>query len=221
LNCLDVDNLLQDFIDGELSDSDDEMIVKHHEICPECAQKHQDVLSVVAAMKTLAVPRPSVDFVERIITEATGNRYGRLNRFTPQVTGGIAASFLIFFALVLTLFGPDSENHDGIPTLIGKDVKFVKLVIESKQALEGIRVSISVSDNLVISGYGVGESISWVTSLNKGTNVISLPVFAIASGDGEITTRLRINEAEKVFRVETVSKPQDQVSQDQFLIVDV
>ena len=77
------------------------------------------------------------------------------------------------------------------------------MAIDSELSIDSVEMSIDISDNLAIRGYGSQKNISWNTSLNKGINVIALPVSAIALGDGEITTHIRLNGKEKIFIIKT------------------
>jgi hypothetical protein len=93
--------------------------------------------------------------------------------------------------------------------LIGDEVQTLKVAIESAHQVDSIRMTIDVSDNLEISGYQDQKVISWNTRLEKGTNIIALPVSAIAQGDGEINARVGLQDREKVFRIKTRYKSAD------------
>ena len=82
-------------------------------------------------------------------------------------------------------------------------------------------MTIDISENLEISGYGDQKKISWKADLKKGTNVIALPISALARGEGEITARVRLNDRVKIFKIKTRGNPIDKVQHGYKLIMEV
>jgi hypothetical protein len=130
------------------------------------------------------------------------------------VTGGIAASLVAVFLTVSVITGPWPGQPDPDVMLIGGQVKTVRVAIDSPRIVEGIKVTIDVSDNLEIEGYGKQQAISWTTRLEQGVNLIALPVNAIAAGDGEIVARVGLDGHEKVYRIRTRYQAAGNVSND-------
>lgn len=201
MTCNTVDVLLPDFIDGNLDGSDAQLVSDHHGECPACRQKYQDALFVIEALKDFRAPPASAGFADRVIRNATKSGAPPVRGILPYVGAGIAASFIFLFILVSAIISPDINNQSLSIVAIGDEVKTIKLAIESAHRVDGIKMSIDVSESLEISGYPDQTNISWNTRLEKGTNIIALPISAIARGDGEITTRVHLNGREKVFKI--------------------
>ncbi len=219
MNCREIDNLLQDFIDEELPPADYEMVADHHRSCSACARKYQDALAVICELKKLDVPPASSDFASRAIAGATSAGQRPSTRIPGRLTAGIAAS-LVMLALISVLFNLKFTDQDNTVVLLGHDVKLVKVAIDSAHAIDGVKMTIDISENLEISGYGDQKIISWNADLKKGTNVIALPISAVARGEGEITTRIRLNDKVKIFKIKTRSDASDKVQRDYKLIIE-
>lgn len=212
MNCQTTNNLLQDFIDGRLTGRDTEQVSAHLEECVACRENYQNTLSIIELLKQAKVPPASPDFTTRVLKRATDVGRSSPGRRLPYIASGIAASLIVVFVLLSIMKHP---AHPTAPiVLIGDQVQTIKVAIESAHSVDSIRMTIDVSDNLEISGYQNQKVISWNTRLEKGTNIIALPVSAIAQGDGEINARVGLQDREKVFRIRTRYKSAEAAGSD-------
>ncbi len=212
MHCSEVNNLLQDLIDGHLDADDQARITGHIEDCAQCSRDYQAMVAVVSAVKSLPVPEASPGFTKRVFVQATHEQEAS-NRLPGHTKwAGTAASFILVVSLITSVLTLDKDDTGVAPTLIGSDVQMVQLGIDSKEAISGIEITIEVSSNLAVSGFEGTQTISWVTDLKQGVNVVSLPLYAIASGDGHITTRFNRDGTESVFQVLTRNNLDDPVS---------
>jgi hypothetical protein len=219
VTCREIDNLLQDFIDEKLSPADYEMVAGHYRSCSTCAGKYQDALAVIHELKKADVPPASADFASRAIARATRADQRPSVRVPGRLSAGIAAS-LVMLALIAVFFSLNITDQDNAVVLLGGEVKVIKVAIDSVHAIDGVKMTIDISENLEISGYEDQKIISWNADLKKGTNVIALPISAIARGEGEITTRVRLNDKVKIFKIKTRSNSIDKVQRGYKLIME-
>jgi hypothetical protein len=219
VTCREIDNLLQDFIDEKLSPADYEMVAGHHRTCSACAEKYQDALAVIHVLEKVDVPPSSADFASRAIAGATSAGQRPSIRVPGRLAAGIAAS-LVMLGLISVLFSSKITDQDNAVVLLGGEVKVIKVAIDSAHAIDGVKMTIDISQNLEISGYEDQKIISWNADLKKGTNVIALPISAVARGEGEITTRVRLNDRVKIFKIKTRSNPIDKVQRGYKLIME-
>lgn len=214
MKCHTTTNLLQQFIDGSLSATDAELVSSHQKECANCRQEYQDALYVIETLKDFSVPPASAGFADRVIKGATKPELPSNKSVLPYIASGIAASFIFLFILASAFFNPDLKNQSAPIVLIGNEIKTIKVAIESARTVDGIKMTIDLSDNLEISGYQNQRNISWNTRLEKGTNIIALPISAIAQGEGEITARVRLQDSEKIYKIRTRHQSPDNVSHD-------
>ena len=212
MNCQTTNHLLQDFIDDRLSGRDTKQVGAHLEQCVACRENYQNTLSVIELLKQARVPSASPDFTTRVLECAAAAGQPTRGRRLPYIASGIAASFMVVFVLLSMMINPPRPSAPIV--LIGDQVQTIKVAIESAHSVDSIRMTIDVSDNLEISGYQNQKVISWNTRLEKGTNIIALPVSAIARGDGEINARVGLRDREKVFKIKTRYRPLEKVRRD-------
>lgn len=201
---------MDDFVMGRLSESEASEFSRHLSSCKGCKREFLNTKMIVERLQNLTVPATPAYFADQVISKAVRKRGAyQPVRLLSYVASGIAASFAILFVLASTMLDPQDSMRSSPVVLIGDEIRTVKLAIESARAVEGIQMTIDLSDNLQISGYENLKTISWGTRLEKGTNVIALPISAIARGDGEIRTRVQIQGSEKVFTFDTRYKSSD------------
>ena len=209
MKCDEFNNFLDNFVIGRLTESEASEVSDHLSVCSNCKQEYLNTKMIVDALQRSKVPATPRDFADRVISKATRTGAYRPVRLLSYVASGVAASFAILFVLAYIMLDTRNSMPSSPVVLIGEEIKTVKLAIESARAVDGINMTIDLSDNLQISGYENQTSISWNTRLEKGTNVIALPISAIAQGDGKIKARVRIQEKEKVFIFDTKYQSND------------
>ena len=203
MECWTVNELLQDYIDEKLVSADAGSVFDHHKKCAACAEQYTDALAVIEILRAVRVPPSSPGFSTRVIEQATRSENTARVKLLPYVAGGIAAGLIAFFLLVSSFFSPVIEDQSMPVVLMGGGFQTIKVAIDSGQSIDSVELSIDISDNLALAGYGNQKSISWNSKLSQGVNVIALPVSALALGDGIITTRVRLDGKEKVFIIKT------------------
>lgn len=158
--------------------------------------------ALTAMLRELRAPPANPDFARRALRSAT--RPGR--RSSRNLIYRTLAATLAFFALLViasTLI--DDRGVDARPAVVavGNEVRTIKIAIESEQAIEDIEMTIELTDNLALEGFPDRRTIRWNARLERGINVISLPVSAIGGGDGEIVTRIGRQQQSREFVIKT------------------
>lgn len=203
MECLTAKNLMQDAVNGKLKGTDTGFLTAHLRECAACREDYRQTSNMLDMLRGIPVPPPSAGFADRVLSNATRSRPITAGSRFKHVTGGIAASLVAVFLVISSLTGTGPDKPDSNVMLVGGQVKTIRVAIDSPRVVEAIRVTIDVSDNLEIEGYGKQQAISWTARLEQGVNLIALPVNAIAAGDGEIVARVGLDGHEKVYRIRT------------------
>ena len=214
MNCRTAKILLQDFVDGNLAGTDTGLISAHLQECAACREDHQRTLQIIEMLKEISVEPPSAGFAERALGNAAPSRPAIPVSRGKWLPAGIAASLVAIFFMFSANILLQPVQSDPSVVLIDGQVKTIRLAIESSRNFDDIELTISVSDNLKVEGFGDGQAISWTTRLEQGVNLIALPVSAILPGDGEIVARVGLADKEKVYRVQTRYRAAGNVSID-------
>ena len=73
------------------------------------------------------------------------------------------------------------------------------LAFETDRQLDGATISIFLSGDVGIDGYGLQRELTWTENLDAGINRLSLPVMANGIGGGQMVVRMTHPLSEQVF----------------------
>jgi len=196
--------LLNDYVDQTLSAEDAVTVGKHCAACENCKAGIESIRRQQQLLRSLPVPAASGEFKKRVIESAvqglhqqTGVKQGYLFKFAAAA---MVSALVLWFGLLNV--SPQDKSLQNI-VMVGDQVRDISLAIDSEQDLDAVVMYVEISDNLELKGLGNKKQVNWTTGLQKGVNVISLPVVGIAKGDGAITTRVQLNGKEKVMQIKT------------------
>ncbi len=198
--------LLDDYLDGTLSDTQKEAVDSHCASCESCAQSLNQLQQQISLLKSLPVPPASENFKTSVIANAVAaerESTSGSHNFYKFATAAMLSALVVWLG-----FFNDSQvdNNELYLVTVNDEVRTIKVAIESEQALDAVDMRIELSDNLELSGFGSKKQVNWTTGLRQGVNVIALPIVGIAQGNGDITTTIRMNGKEKVMRIKTQYK---------------
>lgn len=166
--------------------------------------------TVISVLRQIPVPAATEGFSSRVIDKAIKGQSSSRKLFMPIIASGIAASLFTWFVITTFIFNAGEVSETPQLFLVENEVKTIKLAIESEATVNDVKMTIELSENLKLIGYDNLQLLNWSTSLKQGVNIISLPVSAIALGDGLITTTVRSNGKERVFVIQTKYELPDQ-----------
>ena len=147
---------------------------------------------------------PSDDFFKHVVATATGNsddRTGRQRFWMGTAFGGAVAASLFAIAF---FFGSTDSGHSPA----GSTAEFVvavgeprqmNLAFETDRQLDGATITILLSGDVEIEGYGMQRELTWSENLDAGVNRLSLPVLASGIDGGQMIVRMTHPLSEQVF----------------------
>mgnify|MGYP000715320905 CR=1 FL=1 len=142
---------------------------------------------------------------------AVGVAFGAVaaNLSSATLGGAIAASLVIAItSFVLPLArqqGPELESQ----TLALHQVTRVALALDSREELMGATITLRLPDNVELKGFPGQRMISWKTNIDRGTNLLALPVKGIIAKNGLLVARLEYGNKSKEYKVELTVQNQD------------
>jgi len=157
----------------------------------------EDLEKLRERLRTMPVPEPRPGFVDRVLAIATAGRprpeargiRGALSRPLTWWAACIgAATASAAWIVVMTLYGHAPQVPRVMLAL--NESREISLVIDSERALEGATIRLHVTGGVALAGYEGQQEIQWLTSLNQGANLLSLPVIGRAPGDGSVVAEI-------------------------------
>lgn len=179
---------------------------KHLNECSDC----QDALRAaesLALIRNRDVGAAPADLFDRMIEDTVQDEVRPRERggfWLGTGFGGAVAASLLVLAFALGWIGPVTDEDPGIAqfAVSVSEPRNMEIAIETDQALVGANISILLSGNVAIDGYGDRRELAWTTDLKAGVNKLSLPIMAMDSIGGQVVVRLDHPDSEQVFVVQ-------------------
>ena len=150
------------------------------------------------ALKRLPAPEPRPGFVDRALANATREPAARakersrgLVHLASRWETWIGAAFggAVAAALTLLLLRPVVEQPAATPmgiSLALNETRAIDVLIDSERELEDATIRIVATGSVVLDGFDNEHEIGWRAHLERGSNVLSLPVVARSTGNGQL-----------------------------------
>ena len=201
MKCTEIEQILDDYIDDELSVEDRLAVESHTQSCESCRESLAEVRAMRAALSDLPMVEASPDFEERMFAEVQKQHApASSNRFATGFATAMVASFALWFASTIILPSIDEPQLQMID-VASNEASTVRLMFESAEDIESVTLSLVLPDNVQIKGYEGRRELSWQTSLTKGENILALPMIAIGNGKGELVATLNYGDKSKQLRI--------------------
>ncbi len=201
MNCTDIKTHIDDYFDNRLSETEKRSFEQHVAACSECNYNYSVRRTMLQELKGISVPEPKAGFENRVFSEVRKqHREEHRNRFAAGFVTAMAASVLLWFVSMIYL--PQNINtQTEVISLALNDVQTVSLAFDAVNDIESVTLSIGLPQNVEIEGYPGKKSLAWTTRLQKGQNILALPVMAVDSGQGELIAQLSYGDKKQTFRI--------------------
>jgi hypothetical protein len=156
-----------------------------------------DFQTLREALRRMPTPEPRPGFVERALARASAQQQapqavalpGRLRRFATrwETWAGAALGGAVAAALMLVLLRTvDTTDSQQALALTLHEARNVDVLIDSDRELKGATIRVAASGSIVLDGFDDERQIDWQADLERGANLLSLPVVARAAGKGRL-----------------------------------
>ena len=226
--CDECKNNLGSWAKAELSAGQANRLEQHLAECESCSVAAHNELAIVTAMReSQEIPPSSPGFEKQVLDVAIGRERRSRKSLTdygwsaPWVGGAIAAALVLGIALgfgwrsgqepadELAQIKTDSVTDHRV-TVVDESAdersalkpvaRNVRLAFRSREALQGVTLTVELPPHVEVSDYPGHQRLSWRVDLDKGENVVNLPLNILFSGEGELVAHLDDGQRTKTFR---------------------
>jgi hypothetical protein len=154
---------------------------------------HSDPL--IEALRDLPAPEPRPEFVDRALRNATrtsvlgAHRRGRWGHLVTSWEAWIGAALggAVAAALVLLFASPLPREHaEPAIELALHESRAIDVLIDSDRELKNATIRVAVTGGVALDGLTNEHIVDWRADLERGTNLLSLPVVALKPGQGQL-----------------------------------
>jgi hypothetical protein len=156
-----------------------------------------DFQSLQRALRQMPSPEPRAGFVERALARAVAQHReeqaglpGRLRSFATRwetwagaALGGAVAAAVTMFVLLRPV---DTTISPQALALTLHETRNVDVLIDSERELKGATIRIAASGSIALDGFDDERKVDWQADLDRGSNLLSLPVVARSAGKGRL-----------------------------------
>lgn len=214
MNCTDIEQHMDGFLDQELSALQTQAFEQHVSRCNACADRVSAERHLRSMLQDLPVPPSSPDFKKRVFARVR-EEYPKETRHHPYAmpfATGFAS--VAIFGLSLWIYSgmqstTDHKEYAQVVTVAMNQTQSLRLVFEAETAIEQAELTVDLPDNVRLVGYSGQNRLAWQTRLEKGQNVLELPVEVTGEGRGELLTQLSYHNRLKTYQfvVDTQGQP--------------
>lgn len=202
MKCNDIQQSIDDAIDGQLAQAQERAFDAHIATCPHCRENLNRAQALQETLRDFPVPPPSANFAERALRHAAqAHSASNHHRYFGAgfLSAAIAASavFIALFLVQPQLFQADIP----MVSMQVQEIRTVNLAFNSPVDIKAVTFSMQLPDNFELSGYSGMRKVTWTASLQKGRNVLSLPVIALGKGNGVMHAQIAHEDQIKSFRI--------------------
>lgn len=189
MECNQLHEQLDDFLDKALSKPEQQAVEAHLEVCKTCQAVIAEEQALRDMLRQLPSPRLSSGFVERALRVAAErnahrhHRAGFVKGFGAALAAGVAL-WIVVGVLPVSRQLPTPAAHEISVALY--ETQNVKLAFHAVNALQDAKITIQLPENIALAGYDGRRELVWHTSLKQGDNILTLPVRAQAIAKGFI-----------------------------------
>jgi hypothetical protein len=210
VDCRIIQQNLDEYRDGLLGKTEQQEFRAHLAQCADCRGRLARLQGFIDSMQRMPVTPPHPGFLEQALREAQELHQSNPVRLpavmkhrvsmwlATGVGGALAASVLVWVIAALPKPVPS-----GVPAVeFGlNQTRSIQLAFDTPEAFHGVTLTVVVPANFQIAKHPGQHQLSWRTDLHKGANVLTLPVVAVQTGNGELVARLSNSKQSKSFRV--------------------
>lgn len=208
MTCNDLNQTFDDYMDGQPGDYPE--LDQHVDACDSCQARVNDELELRQALQTYGqqfVPTKDDAFFEQALARAaaTGNRQQHKNSWFKGFGSAVAAGLALWVIGGTLMNDPQlADTASAIPavSMALEEPRTINLVFSSATDLDDATLTVSLPFGVEIAGFEGQQEISWMTSLQKGKNVLPLRLIATSPQGGELLATLQHADDDKSFRLQ-------------------
>lgn len=202
MNCTEFLHHLNDYLEKETNEITTKACELHLEDCVSCMKTMLKTQDLAKELRKLdQTPEAQLTKAqEQAIWQGTWKQSLSYNTSTLVKHGLIAATLLLCLSfLPYSLYQKMTEPQISFATLEQKEVY---LMFTSEEAQDQAVFTIHIPDNYEYPGQGHKRLITWTAPLEKGKNLLTIPLVASKGGNGMLKTQVKIKGQVQTFYIQ-------------------
>lgn len=205
MHCTDVQQNIDDYLDGVLDREGMAQMDSHLTDCEGCRDELKQSRILLSQLKDLPVIAMRRGFSQQAFKRARlvhDVKAKHKHWFAAGFGGAIAAGLMLVMVMgpMRTMFMPLEEV--GVISMSVQEERSLRVVFNAPEAMEDVELELVLTEGLELASRPGKRKLRWQTSLKAGKNRLTIPVRALKSGSELLLARLHKNGKEKEFRIQ-------------------
>jgi len=155
------------------------------------------------ALRRREIDAPEDELFNRVVKTATSDSNLASNQrfWMGTAFGGAVAASLFAVAIFFGWSGNEQKPTESTAEFVVAlgEPRQMNLAFETDRQLDGATISILLSGDVEIDGYGIQRELTWSENLDAGVNRLTLPVLASSIDGGQMIVRMTHPLSEQLF----------------------
>lgn len=205
MQCEDIKNLVDDYIDERLTGPQLQDMQEHFARCRNCAAEVKQKQQLLQQLRALPTPQTPPYLAQRIIKSRQQKLSQQWRWFGAGIGSAMAAGLAVL--VIVLLFRPLDPKATLESTVIAKlhQSSDVHILVHSGHTIDDVRFTLMVPDNIELRGFEGRRHVVWQGRLRQGENLLSLPVVALKPSTGTLIVKIEHGESSKKYYVNIVA----------------
>jgi hypothetical protein len=189
---------------GTLPDDERDVCMNHIAGCSDCDDALQGAIAMqtIRSRQTEAAPHGSFERVMRRTADVATRQTSGPRFWLGAGFGGAIAASLLALAFALGMLTVPEQPEVAEFMLSMEESRPMHVAIEADRPLQGATISILLSGDVQLEGFGDRRELSWTENLDAGVNKLTLPLKAVGAHGGQMVVRLNHPDSEQLFVVQ-------------------
>ncbi|MGE5625436.1 MAG: hypothetical protein ACM3ZT_07805 [Bacillota bacterium] len=187
---------------------------EHLAHCAACRKAWEAGRVTAHTLKALPLAPVPAGFAERVLANAyrQAERMDGRRRQLRDWGLALAATFVLGLGVGLAFTWNAGDRADGYRTLADGtllltpgDRTTVRIALDAERPIGNVDFVIDLPAGMELAGHPGEREVAWNGELKQGRNVLGLPLIAQAGASGELTTKLRHDAHDSVFKLHVMA----------------
>jgi len=215
MNCKLISPLIIEHVDGTLDEFQKRAVSTHIKSCKLCKNQVDNERLLQNSLKKLSEIEAPADFCKNVFAEIEEKR-SRKTHFFTGISSAIAAS-MVFWLVFAPLQQVQQAQPQNAPRqhaieIAVNDIENIRLSFEAPDNFKQVTLTVNLPEQIELKGFPGKRQISWETSLNSGSNILTLPVLGKTVGEGVVEAKISNSQKSKTFKIHMTATPGKQAS---------
>ncbi len=204
MDCSELSSLLEPFADKRLTSVQRIAVAAHLERCDSCASAAYG-LEILRAQRGIAVPTPRPELLSEVVDRAALAGAAAAQRGGDRfwLGAGVGSALAAGIVIALLSFNATRQEHAeaSVPQLdiALNETRDVNLAIDSPIAMMNAQIRVVLTGTVALAGFGEQSELRWAADLDRGVNVLSLPVTMLGTSGGQVLVEVTHQDRHEIF----------------------